>query len=114
MLRSDLFDYSDAYIVIKGRIIVEVDDDDKTRSKKLNFKDNASFWSYISKINNTFKDNAEDLDIFIPMYTLLEYSDNYSVTSESLWNFYRDKINDSAFENDGGGNKTKNNKTITS
>ena len=87
MLRSDLCDYSDAYIVIKGRIIVEGDDDDKTRSKRLNFKDNSSFWSYISKINNTFKDNAEDLDIFIPMYTLLEYSDNYSVTSESLWNF---------------------------
>ena len=48
------------------------------------------------------------------MYTLLEYSDNYFVTSESLWNFYRDEINDSAFENAGGGNKTKNNKTITS
>ena len=37
---------------------------------------------------NTLIDNAEDLDIFMPIYNLLEYSQNYSMTSESLWNFY--------------------------
>ena len=50
-------------------------------------------------INNTFIDNAEDLDIVISMYISLEYSDNYSKTSGSLWNNYRDEVNDSANEN---------------
>ena len=50
-------------------------------------------------INNTFTDNAEDLDIVISMYISLEYSDNYSKTSGSLWNNYRDEVNDSANEN---------------
>ena len=45
----------------------------------------------ISKINNTFIDNIEDLDVAIPMYNLLEYSDNYSLTSGNLWNYYRMK-----------------------
>ena len=46
----------------------------------------------MSKINNTFIDNVED--IVMPMYSLLEYSDNYSMTSGSLWNYFRDEIND--------------------
>ena len=79
MLRTDLFDYRDAYIVVKGTITVEGD------KKKFFFRPG------ISKINNTFIDNAEDLDIVMPMYNLLEYSDNYSITSRSLWNFYRDE-----------------------
>ena len=45
----------------------------------------------ISKINNTFIDNIEDLDVAIPMYNLLEYSDNYSMTPGNLWNYYRMK-----------------------
>ena len=84
MLRSDFCDYSDAYIVVKGRITVEGDNDTKTRNIKLISKNNASFRSCISKINNTFVDNAEDLDIML-MYNLLEYSNNYSMTSRSLW-----------------------------
>ena len=75
MLRSDLCDYSDAYIVVKEPITVEGGDDDKKRDKNL-FKNNAQFRSCISKINNTFIDNAEDLDIVLPMYNLLEYSNN--------------------------------------
>ena len=47
-------------------------------------KNNAPFLWCMSKINNTFIDNAEDLDIVISMYNFLEYSDSYSVTSESL------------------------------
>ena len=92
MLRSDLCDYSDAYIVVKGTITV-------TRpgsimyDKKLAFKNNAPFTSCISKINNTLIDNAEDLDIVMPMYNLLEYSKNYRKTTGSLWNYYRDEPN---------------------
>ena len=62
-------------------------------------KNNAPFRSCISKVNNTFIDNAEDLDIVTSMYNLLEYSKNYSMTSGSLWNYYRDEINDDANEN---------------
>ena len=50
----------------------------------------------------------------MPMYNLLKYSDNCSMTSESLWNYYRDKINDDANENNSARNKINNNKTITS
>ena len=76
MLRSDLCDYNDAYIFVKGRITVEGNNDDKTRNKKLIFKSNAQFRSCISKITNTFTDNADDLDIVMKMYNLLEYHDN--------------------------------------
>ena len=58
MLRSDLCDYSDAYIVVKKRIAVKGGNDTKTRNKKLIFKDNAPFRTCISKINSTFIDNA--------------------------------------------------------
>ena len=58
MLRSDLCDYSDAYIVVKKRITVKGGNDTKTRNKKLIFKDNAPFRTCISKINSTFRDNA--------------------------------------------------------
>ena len=113
MLRSDLCDYSDAYIVVKGRISVTGTDNANRRNKKLTFKNNAPFRSDISKINNTFVDSAVDLDIVMPMYNLLEYSNNCSMTSGSLWNYYRDELNDSANETDDNDNKTNNNKTIT-
>ena len=71
MLQSDLCDYSDAYIVVKGTITV-VDPDDANYNKKLAFKNNAPFISCISKINNALIDNAEDLDIVVPMYHLIE------------------------------------------
>ena len=56
-------------------------------------KNNAPFVSCISKINNTLIDNAEDLDIVMPMYNLLEYSKNYRKTTGSFWNYYRDEPN---------------------
>ena len=92
MLRSDLCDYSDAHIVVKGI------NDVSERNKKLTFKNNAPFRSCVSKINNAFIDNAEDLDIVIPIYNLLEYNNNYSMTSGSLWNYYRHEANDAANE----------------
>ena len=88
MLRSDLCYHSDAYIVVKGRITV-TDPNNANYDKKLAFKNNAPFTSCISKINNTLIDNAEDLDIVIPMYNLLECSKNYRKTTRSLWNYYK-------------------------
>ena len=58
-------------------------------NEKLTFRNNSSFRSCISKIRNTFIDNTEDLDLDMPMYNMLEYSDNYSMTSGSFWNYYR-------------------------
>ena len=66
MLQSDLFDYSDTYIVVKATIDV-ADPNNNVYDKKLVFKNNAPFISSISKINNTLIDNAEDLDIVIPV-----------------------------------------------
>ena len=85
MLRSDKCDYSDAYIVVKGKFTVTNSDND-VYYKKLAFENNAPFTSCISKINNTLIDNAEDLDIVMLMYNLTDYSKNYRKTTRSLWN----------------------------
>ena len=77
MLRSDLCDFNDAYIVVKGDITLEVDNDANKTNKNLAFKNNAPFINSISKINGVRVDNAEDLDFVMPMYNLLEYSKNY-------------------------------------
>ena len=91
MLRSDLCDFSDAYIVVKGDITLEGDNDANKRNKNLAFKNNAPFINCISKINGIKIDNAEDLNVVMPMYNLLEYSKNYRKTTGSLWNYYRDE-----------------------
>ena len=83
MSRSDLRDYSDAYIVVKEITATRTNTNNR-RNKKLIFKNDVWFISCITKINNTFVDNAEDLDIVMPVYNLLQYSDNYSMTSESF------------------------------
>ena len=115
MLRSDLYDYSDAYIVVKGRISVTGNNAANRRNKKLTFKNNAPFRSCISKINNAFINNAEDPDIVMPMYNLFEYSNNHSMTLGSLWNYYGDEVNDSANENNNANNfRINNNKTTAS
>ena len=86
MLRSSLCDYSDAYILVKGNISVNNTAADgaaaNNTNKKVIFKNCAPFTNCISKINNTQIDNAEYIDIVMPMYNLIEYSDNYS---KSLW-----------------------------
>ena len=76
MLRSDLCDFSDAYIVVKG-IITVTNPNNAKRNKAAAFKDNAPFINSISKINGVKTYNAEDLDVVMPMYNLLEYSKNY-------------------------------------
>ena len=72
MLRSDLCDSSDAYIVLKGDITLEGDNDANKQDKPLAFKNNVPFINCISKINGVKIDNAEDLDVVMPMYNLLE------------------------------------------
>ena len=90
MLRSNLFDYADSYILVKGTITItgagnnagERQADERDKSKKL--KNCASFTKCISRINNTDIDSAHDIDIVMPMYNLIEYSDNYSKSSGSF------------------------------
>ena len=89
LLRSSLCDYSDAYILVKGNIIVnniatEGDAANHTNKNAI-FNNCTPFTDYIVKINNTQIDNPKDIDIVMPMYNLIEYSDNYSKTSGSLW-----------------------------
>ena len=94
MLRSSLCEYSDPYIFAKGNISVNntaaADADANNTNKKVIFKNCAPFTNCISKINNTQIDNAEYIDIVMPMYNLIEYSDNYSKTSGSLWQYCKD------------------------
>ena len=89
MLKSSLCDYSDAYIFVKGTITANntaaVDPDANNANKKVIFKNCFPFTNCISEINNTRVDNAKDIDIVLLMYRLIEYSDNYSKTSASLW-----------------------------
>ena len=93
MLRSDyLCDFSDAYIVVKGTVTVSADERVRDEmNRQVILKNNALFISCILKINGVLVENAEDLNVVMPMYNLLEYSKNYSKTSTSLWNYYRDE-----------------------
>ena len=89
MLRSSLCDYSDAYILVKRNISVNntagADAAANNANKKLIFKNYAPFINCISKMNNTQIDHAEYIDIVMPVYNIIEYSDNYSKTSGSLY-----------------------------
>ena len=97
MLKSSLCDYSDAYILVKGKITIAGEGTDVTarqadeRDKGVVFKICAPFINCISEINNTQIDNAKDIDIVMPMYNLIEYSDNYAKTTGSLWQYFRDE-----------------------
>ena len=100
MLRSNLCDYADAYIFVKGTITITGAGDDAAarqadeRDKGVTFKNCAPFSKCLNRINNTEIDNAKDIDIVMPMYNLIEYSVNYSKTSGSLWQYYKDDPND--------------------
>ena len=86
----------------------------QTRNKKLTFKNNTPFSWCISKINNLCINNAEVLDLVMPMYNVVEYIVKYSMTG-CLWNYWRDELNDDANENNDSSNyKINNNKTTTS
>ena len=100
MLKSSLRDYSDTYILVKATITITGAGDDAAarqadeRDKGVLFKNCAPFTNCISEINNTQVDNAKDIHILMPMYNLIEYSDNYAKTSGSLRQYYRDDPND--------------------
>ena len=100
MLKSSLCDYSDAYIPVKGTITITGAGADTAarqadeRDKGVAFKNCAPFTNCISEIKNTQVDNAKDIDILMPMYNLIEYSDNYAKTTGSLWQYFRDEPND--------------------
>ena len=76
MLRSSLSNYRDAYILVKGNISVNnTAAATNNTNKKVIFKNCAPFTNCISKINNTQIDNAEYIDLVMPLYNLIEYSD---------------------------------------
>ena len=95
MLRSNLCDYADVYILVIGTItITGAGDDDAAkrwdeRKKGIIFKNCAPFTKRISRINDTEINHAQDIDIVMPIHNLIEYSDNYSKTSRSLWQYYK-------------------------
>ena len=97
MIRSNLYDYSNAYIPVFGTITIAgagADDPAKQVDERNNgviFKNCALFTDFISEINNTQTDNAKDIDVGMPIYNLVEYYNNYSQIWESLWQYYRDK-----------------------
>ena len=87
-IESSLCNYSDAYVLVTENIaVVGVFD-----NTKVAFNNWVPFRKRRTKINETFLDEAEHINIAIPMYNFIEYSDNYSDTSGSLWPFKRDEI----------------------
>ena len=106
MLRSNLCDYPDAYILVKGTITVTAPGANNNannirdkRNRPLILKNNAPFVSCITRINGELIEDADDLDIVMSMYNLLEYSKNYRKNIGSLYNYYRDELSDDADDN---------------
>ena len=100
MLKTSLCDYSDACILVSRTITIDGEGADDAaerldeKEKGVIFKNCVPFSACISEITNTQIYNAKDIDVVMPMYNLIEYSNNYSKTSRSLWQYYRDKRND--------------------
>ena len=94
MLKSSLSDYSDAYILVKGNITVNntlaADSDANNTNKKVILKCCAPFTNFISEIINTQVDNAKDIDVVMPVYNSIEYSDDYSKTFARLQQYCKD------------------------
>ena len=113
MWKSSLCDYSDAYILVKGKITItgaganaaatQADE----RDKGVAFKNCAPFTSCKSDINNLEIDYCQDIDIVMPMYNLIEYNDNYAKSSGSLWQYYRDEPNDDLVDSESIKSKIK-------
>ena len=104
MLRTSLCDFSEAYVVLDGSIAVTADAtaapnpvqtaQQNRENKNFIFKNCTPFTDCITKINSTMIENANNIDLAMPMYNLIEYSDNYEKTSGSLWQFKKDEPND--------------------
>ena len=97
----DYCDDKGTIVVVKGTITVEADNYEHKRNKSLTLalKNNSPFIVCISKVNNVLIDNAEGLDMVIPMYNLIEYIKNYSKISRSLWNYHRDELTNDRNDN---------------
>ena len=104
MLRSNLCDYSDAYILVKGTITVIGNHPRDRQNRPFILKNNAPFISCITRINGELIEDTDDLDIVMPMYNLLEYSKNYRKTIGSLYNYYRDELTNDGNDNFGNRN----------
>ena len=87
VIKWNLCEYSDAYILGTGDIAATGDD----ANPRVAFKNCALFTKCLTYINDEHFDGANNLDIIMPMYNLIEYSDNYSDISGSLWQFKRDE-----------------------
>ena len=85
VVKPNLCDYSDAYILVNGNI------ENKANNASVCFKNCAPFTKCITHINDENLETAENLDIIMPMYNLPEYSDNYEESSRSLYQFKRDE-----------------------
>ena len=119
MLRSNLCDYSDVYILVKGTFTVTAPGVNNgannirdKRNRPLILKNNAPFVSCITRINDELIEDADDLDIVVSMYNLLEYSKNYRKTIGSLYNYYRDELSDNADDENFDNIKVVNSKTF--
>ena len=119
MLRSNLCNYSDAYILVKGTITVTAPGVNNNannirdkRNRPVILKKNAPFVSCITRINGELIEFADDLDIVLPMYNLLEHSKNYRKTIGSLYNYYRDELSDNDDDNNFGNIKVVNSNTF--
>ena len=119
MLRSNLCDYSDAYILVKGKITVTAPGANNgannirdKRNRPLILKNNAPFVSCITRINGELIEDADDLNIVMSMYNLLEYSKKYRKTIGSLYNYYTDELSDDADDNNFDNIKVVNSNTF--
>ena len=113
MLKSSLHDYSDAYKLVKGIITITTAGDDASArqadesNKVVIFKSCAPILNCKSEINDTERDNTKDIDIVMPMYNLIEYSDNYLKPSGGLWQYYKDEPNDNLPDSESFKSKSK-------
>ena len=111
MLRSNLYDYADSYILVKGTITAAGNNDAAKRLHERNegvtFKNCAPFTKCMNRINNTEIDTARGIDIVMPMNNLIEYSDNYSKTSGSLQQYYKYDPNDNIVQSESFKSKMK-------
>ena len=110
MLKSRL---CDAYILVKGKIKINGEGNDAAtrqtdqRNKSVTYKNCAPFTNCTSEINNAQIGNAKDIDIVMPVYNLIEYSDDYAKISGILWQYYRDEPNDDLVDSESSKSKIK-------
>ena len=100
MLRSSLCDYSNVHIPVSGTITITVAGNDDAarrldeRNKVVIFKNFSPFTDCVCEISNTQLENERYIDVVMPMYNLIQYSDDYSKTSGGFWQYYQDDPND--------------------